>query len=84
MGPAFTQCTCLAVVGITCQLFTQFNGINAILYFLPENLTRAGFTVSRSLLYVPSEVTLLVAEGDKEGGPRPSLEAKERTLEDVD
>ena len=51
MGPAFTQYTCLAVVGITCQLFIQFNGINAILYFLPENLTRAGFTVSRSLLY---------------------------------
>ncbi|KAI0751467.1 general substrate transporter [Daedaleopsis nitida] len=28
-----------------------FNGINAILYFLPENLLRAGFTVEKSLLY---------------------------------
>jgi MFS family permease len=36
----FTQYTRRAVVGITCQLFAQFNGINAILYFLPENLTR--------------------------------------------
>lgn len=51
-GQLFTQYTCCAIVSITChcQLFTQFNGINAILYFLPENLTRAGFTVSRSLL----------------------------------
>lgn len=47
----FTQYTRRAVVGITCQLFAQFNGINAILYFLPENLTRAGFKISRSLLY---------------------------------
>jgi len=50
-GQLFTQYTRRAVVGITCQLFAQFNGINAILYFLPENLTRAGFNVSRSLLY---------------------------------
>ncbi|KAF8881163.1 general substrate transporter [Gymnopilus junonius] len=47
----FTQYTRRAVVGITCQLFAQFNGINAILYYLPENLTRAGFDISRSLLY---------------------------------
>ena len=39
------------LVGITCQLFAQCNGINAILYFLPENLTRAGFTTQRSLLF---------------------------------
>ncbi|KAG2370109.1 hypothetical protein BDR07DRAFT_1387791 [Suillus spraguei] len=32
-------------------MFAQLNGINAILYFLPSNLTRAGFTISRSLLY---------------------------------
>ena len=47
----FTQYTRRTVVGITCQLFAQFNGINAILYFLPENLSRAGFDVGRSLLY---------------------------------
>ncbi|KZV69207.1 general substrate transporter [Peniophora sp. CONT] len=47
----FTQYPRRAVVGITCQLFAQFNGINAILYYLPENLNRAGFSVSRALLY---------------------------------
>lgn len=47
----FTQYTRRCVVGITCQMFAQLNGINAILYFLPSNLTRAGFTISRSLLY---------------------------------
>ncbi|KAI0068961.1 general substrate transporter [Artomyces pyxidatus] len=47
----FTQYTRRTVIGITCQLFAQFNGINAILYYLPENLTRAGFTISRALLY---------------------------------
>jgi hypothetical protein len=40
--------------------------------------------IHRALLEVPSEVTLLVAEGEKEGGQEPFLEAKERTLEDVD
>ena len=50
-GQLFTQYTRRTAVGITCQLFAQFNGINAILYFLPENLTRAGFDISRSLLY---------------------------------
>ncbi|EMD40454.1 hypothetical protein CERSUDRAFT_62439 [Gelatoporia subvermispora B] len=47
----FTQYTRRAIIGITCQLFAQFNGINALLYFLPENLTRAGFTTERALLY---------------------------------
>lgn len=47
----FSQYTRRAVIGITCQLFAQFNGINAVLYYLPENLTRAGFSVGRSLLY---------------------------------
>jgi hypothetical protein len=47
----FTQYTRRAFIGITCQLFAQFNGINAILYFLPENLGRAGFTIPRALLY---------------------------------
>jgi len=50
-GQLFSQYTRRSVVGITCQLFAQFNGINAILYFLPENLTRAGFDISQSLLY---------------------------------
>lgn len=47
----FSQYPRRAIVGITCQLFAQFNGINAILYFLPENLTRAGFDIGQSLLY---------------------------------
>ena len=47
----FRQYTRRCIVGITCQMFAQLNGINAILYFLPSNLTRAGFTISRSLLY---------------------------------
>ena len=38
-------------IGITCQFFAHFNGINVILYFLPENLTWVEFTVLRSLLY---------------------------------
>ncbi|KAH9482075.1 High-affinity glucose transporter [Psilocybe cubensis] len=50
-GQLFTQYTRRTIVGITCQLFAQFNGINAILYFLPENLTRAGFDIGQSLLY---------------------------------
>ncbi|KAF8268265.1 general substrate transporter [Lactarius quietus] len=50
-GQLFKQYTRRTVIGITCQLFAQFNGINAILYFLPENLGRAGFTVPRALLY---------------------------------
>ncbi|PPQ92566.1 hypothetical protein CVT25_010519 [Psilocybe cyanescens] len=50
-GQLFSQYTRRTIVGITCQLFAQFNGINAILYFLPENLTRAGFNISQSLLY---------------------------------
>ncbi|KIL00300.1 hypothetical protein PAXRUDRAFT_130244 [Paxillus rubicundulus Ve08.2h10] len=45
------QYTSRSIVGITCQMFAQLNGINAILYFLPSNLTRAGFSTSRSLLY---------------------------------
>jgi hypothetical protein len=40
--------------------------------------------IHRALLEAPSEVTLLVAEGEKKGGQEPFLEAKERTLEDVD
>jgi MFS family permease len=47
----FKQYTRRTTMAVTCQLFAQFNGINAILYYLPENLTRAGFTTERSLLY---------------------------------
>jgi len=47
----FRQYTRRSIVGITCQMFAQLNGINAILYFLPSNLTRAGFSIARSLLY---------------------------------
>ncbi|KAF8642803.1 hypothetical protein AX16_009436 [Volvariella volvacea WC 439] len=47
----FSQYTRRCVVGITCQMFAQLNGINAILYFLPTNLTRAGFSTERALLY---------------------------------
>lgn len=36
------------IVGITSQMFAQLNGINALLYFLPENLTRAGFDVANA------------------------------------
>ena len=50
-GQLFSQYTRRTTIGITCQLFAQFNGINAVLYYLPENLTRAGFSISRSLLY---------------------------------
>lgn len=47
----FTQYTRRTIVGITCQMFAQLNGINAILYFLPDNLSRAGFSIDRALLY---------------------------------
>jgi len=47
----FKQYTHRVFIGITCQVFAQFNGINAILYFLPQNLGRAGFTIPRALLY---------------------------------
>jgi MFS family permease len=47
----FKQYTRRTIIGMTCQLFAQFNGINAILYFLPQNLGRAGFTIPRALLY---------------------------------
>ncbi|KAA1466086.1 general substrate transporter [Dentipellis sp. KUC8613] len=50
-----------SVVGITCQLFAQFNGINAILYYLPENFTRAGFSVAQALLYSGAAALLYCA-----------------------
>ncbi|RPD66669.1 general substrate transporter [Lentinus tigrinus ALCF2SS1-7] len=50
-GQVFRQYTRRTVIGITCQTFAQFNGINAILYYLPENLLRAGFETEKALLY---------------------------------
>jgi MFS family permease len=50
-GQVFRQYPHRVFIGITCQLFAQLNGINAILYFLPENLDRAGFTIPQALLY---------------------------------
>ncbi|RXW21150.1 hypothetical protein EST38_g4701 [Candolleomyces aberdarensis] len=47
----FKQYPRRSLVGITCQSFAQSNGINVILYYLPENLTRAGFSIQKSLLY---------------------------------
>jgi hypothetical protein len=41
----------MTTMAITCQLFAQFNSINTILYYLPENLTWTGFTIKHSLLY---------------------------------
>ncbi|KAH9940131.1 general substrate transporter [Epithele typhae] len=46
------------LVGVSCQVFAQCNGINAILYFLPENLARAGFSIERSLLYAAASALL--------------------------
>ena len=57
----FSRYTRRTVVGVTCQLFAQFNGINAILYFLPENLTRAGFSTENALLYAAASATLFCA-----------------------
>ncbi|KAG8825219.1 hypothetical protein FRC17_008794 [Serendipita sp. 399] len=57
----FTQYTRRTVMAFTCQMFAQLNGINAILYFLPENLIRAGFDVPTSLLYTGACSTMLIA-----------------------
>jgi hypothetical protein len=38
-------------VGVTSQMFSQLNGINAILHFMPENFDRAGYSSQESLLY---------------------------------
>lgn len=47
----FRQYPRRCLVGISCQSFAQSNGINVILYYLPENLTRAGLSIQKSLLY---------------------------------
>lgn len=48
----FTCYTRRTIVGITSQMFAQLNGINALLYFLPENLTRAGFDVADACAFI--------------------------------
>ncbi|KAH9942457.1 general substrate transporter [Epithele typhae] len=78
-GQLFRQYRRRTLVGITCQVFAQCNGINAILYFLPSNLTRAGFPIERSLLYaaaaaiVYSSGTLVTMVGIDRIGRRPFL-----------
>ncbi|KAJ7158266.1 general substrate transporter [Mycena crocata] len=47
----FKQYTRRTLIGVTAQMFAQLNGINALLHFLPETLTHAGFTVSQALFY---------------------------------
>lgn len=47
----FKQYPKRVMLGVSVQQFAQTNGVNAILYFLPENLARAGFSVSEALLY---------------------------------
>ncbi|KAG8845826.1 hypothetical protein FRB91_001454 [Serendipita sp. 411] len=56
----FTRYTRRTVMAVTSQMFAQLNGINAILYFLPENLIRAGFDVPKSLLYTGVSSTMLI------------------------
>ncbi|KAJ7575180.1 general substrate transporter, partial [Mycena floridula] len=48
-------------IAVTAQMFSQLNGISAILHFLPETLERAGFSIERSLLYSAACVFLLCA-----------------------
>ena len=57
----FTTYTRRTTMAITSQMFAQLNGINAILYFLPENLLRAGFDVPHALLFTGACSTMLIA-----------------------
>lgn len=47
----FKDYTRRMIMGWTGQMFAQLNGINALLHFLPETLTHAGFTVPQALFY---------------------------------
>ena len=38
----------LTIVGLTSQMFGQLNSMNALLYFLPENLTRERFNAANA------------------------------------
>ncbi|KAJ7471616.1 hypothetical protein B0H11DRAFT_1867323 [Mycena galericulata] len=49
-------------MGLITRTFAQLNGISAILHFLPEGLTRAGFSVSRAL-FLAACCALLYAVG---------------------
>ncbi|KAJ3478128.1 hypothetical protein NLI96_g9979 [Meripilus lineatus] len=48
----FTQYPRRVIVGATCQIFAQFDGLNAVLYLMPTNLFHAGASVKTSLRYV--------------------------------
>ncbi|KAJ7682946.1 hypothetical protein B0H17DRAFT_1160979 [Mycena rosella] len=45
----FKEYTRRTIIGWTGQMFAQLNGINAMLHFLPETLTHAGFSVPQAL-----------------------------------
>ncbi|KAJ7739994.1 general substrate transporter [Mycena maculata] len=47
----FKEYTRRTIIGWTAQMFAQLNGINALLHFLPETLTHAGFSVPQALFY---------------------------------
>ncbi|KAJ7439368.1 general substrate transporter [Mycena latifolia] len=47
----FKEYTRRTIIGWTGQMFAQLNGINALLHFLPETLTHAGFSVPQALFY---------------------------------
>lgn len=47
----FTTYRKRTIVGITCQMFAQLNGINIIPFYLPSTLSDAGFGERKSLLY---------------------------------
>ncbi|KAJ6558100.1 hypothetical protein B0H19DRAFT_1149932 [Mycena capillaripes] len=50
-GTLFKEYTRRTIIGWTAQMFAQLNGINALLHFLPETLTYAGFSVPQALFY---------------------------------
>ncbi|KAJ6487861.1 general substrate transporter [Mycena sanguinolenta] len=50
-GTLFKEYTRRTIIGWVGQMFAQLNGINALLHFLPETLTHAGFTVPQALFY---------------------------------
>ncbi|KAJ7858533.1 general substrate transporter [Mycena olivaceomarginata] len=50
-GTLFKEYTRRTIIGWTAQMFAQLNGINALLHFLPETLTHAGFSVPQAVFY---------------------------------
>ncbi|KAH7033994.1 general substrate transporter [Macrophomina phaseolina] len=47
----FTRYRKRTLVGITCQMFAQLNGINVVSFYLPSTLASAGYSDRKSLLY---------------------------------